>query len=517
MSTANRTGTLPLAGLVLTVMALSLAVAALAHAESPEVAPPRVQRDIDFYGWWHDAGRLWLHTTNLGFFGNFGLQDGPSAEWPDDSGYEHLYVSGLWVGATAGGDTLVSTSVYDMEFNPPRHDPAYAVYSSEVGAPGGRRSYDDDGDALVDEDRLDGLDNDHDGLIDEDYAAISDEMFAYASFDTTTLPYPNPYAPHTAMGLELYVQSFAWNDEAAGDFVGVRYEITNISASTLNDVYVGIMADPDVGFAGNDVAFYGDDMMGFADVMVGLNSSAELVRVVMAYAYDAPGGEDGDWNGWFGVALLGESGTGGSSPSPRAFRRWFSGADDPTDDIDRYALLSQPVIEGGTTEANDWRFVMSVGPFDEIAPGETAFVDVAYVCGDKLQGLIDNAAHAVLRHRSKLWSGTSGPLPGRPLAALPKGPSLRESGRAAALLPPSPNPVSYETRVAFELADAGHARLTVYDCAGRRVTTLVNRELGAGLHQAEWSDGVGALPAGIYFMRLEAAGEASTTKVVVMH
>ena len=50
------------------------------------------------------------------------------------------------------------------------------------GAKGGHRGFssgaDDDRDARVDEDPLDGIDNDLDGLIDEDFAAISDAMVA---------------------------------------------------------------------------------------------------------------------------------------------------------------------------------------------------------------------------------------------------------------------------------------------------------------------------------------------------
>jgi len=48
------------------------------------------------------------------------------------------------------------------------------------GHPGGLRGFsasaDDDGDGLVGEDRLDGVDNDRDGLVDEDFAAIGETM-----------------------------------------------------------------------------------------------------------------------------------------------------------------------------------------------------------------------------------------------------------------------------------------------------------------------------------------------------
>jgi flagellar hook assembly protein FlgD len=59
--------------------------------------------------------------------------------------------------------------------------------------------------------------------------------------------------------------------------------------------------------------------------------------------------------------------------------------------------------------------------------------------------------------------------------------------------------------------------LTVYDVLGRRVRTLVKAALPAGTHRVAWSgrDEAGRPVApGVYFLRLEALGEARTGKVV---
>jgi subtilisin family serine protease len=81
----------------------------------------------------------------------------------------------------------------------------------------------------------------------------------------------------------------------------------------------------------------------------------------------------------------------------------------------------------------------------------------------------------------------------------------------------APNPSAGATSLRFTLAAAGPARLTLYDCAGRRVRELVNGGLPAGRHEASW-DGRGAggerLPGGIYFARLDSGGRTVSVRVV---
>ncbi len=82
-----------------------------------------------------------------------------------------------------------------------------------------------------------------------------------------------------------------------------------------------------------------------------------------------------------------------------------------------------------------------------------------------------------------------------------------------------PNPLRASTRIAFTLPRAGHARLGVYDVAGRLVRTLADREYEAGPHALEWDARDAAnrpAPSGVYFYRLERAGETLERKLVVL-
>jgi len=83
-----------------------------------------------------------------------------------------------------------------------------------------------------------------------------------------------------------------------------------------------------------------------------------------------------------------------------------------------------------------------------------------------------------------------------------------------------PNPFNPATTIVFDLAHGGSVRVDIFDVAGRRVRTLVNAKLDAGWnHRATWNgrDETGhPVSAGLYFCRLEAAGQSATRKLVLL-
>lgn len=80
------------------------------------------------------------------------------------------------------------------------------------------------------------------------------------------------------------------------------------------------------------------------------------------------------------------------------------------------------------------------------------------------------------------------------------------------LAEPGPNPVRSVTTLRFALREPGVARLTVVDGLGREVARLVDGMTGAGEQRVAFD--ASALPAGLYLVRLEAAG-ATTTRTFV--
>ena len=82
------------------------------------------------------------------------------------------------------------------------------------------------------------------------------------------------------------------------------------------------------------------------------------------------------------------------------------------------------------------------------------------------------------------------------------------------LLPNYPNPFNPETTVPFVLPKSTHVTLTVYDLLGRNVATLVNGDLGQGLHLVRF-DG-SRLTSGLYLCRLDAGAQSFTRKMLLL-
>ena len=95
----------------------------------------------------------------------------------------------------------------------------------------------------------------------------------------------------------------------------------------------------------------------------------------------------------------------------------------------------------------------------------------------------------------------------------------RGSSPAFSLLDAAPNPFDDQTLVRWDLARAAHMRVEVFDVAGRRVATLFDGQRTAGPGEVRWSgqDAAGRTVAtGVYFVRMRAAGETQTRRMVLL-
>ncbi len=82
-----------------------------------------------------------------------------------------------------------------------------------------------------------------------------------------------------------------------------------------------------------------------------------------------------------------------------------------------------------------------------------------------------------------------------------------------------PNPFNPRTTIRFKLPEGGHARLDLFDVAGRFVCTLVDAELTSGDHDVAW-DGRDAggrdVGSGSYLARLTSGGRVETTRLTLV-
>jgi hypothetical protein len=91
--------------------------------------------------------------------------------------------------------------------------------------------------------------------------------------------------------------------------------------------------------------------------------------------------------------------------------------------------------------------------------------------------------------------------------------------RRTALLPNYPNPFNPSTKLAFELIAPSHARLEIFDVAGRRVAILLDEQTPGGRHVITWDgrDNRGRTQAsGAYFCRLTAGGVTQTRPLTML-
>ena len=88
------------------------------------------------------------------------------------------------------------------------------------------------------------------------------------------------------------------------------------------------------------------------------------------------------------------------------------------------------------------------------------------------------------------------------------------------LLGNHPNPFNPSTAIRFNLPEAASVDLGIFDLAGRRLRVLLDGETRASGAQSETWDGRDdaglAMPSGVYFARLEAAGRNDARKLVLL-
>jgi len=82
-----------------------------------------------------------------------------------------------------------------------------------------------------------------------------------------------------------------------------------------------------------------------------------------------------------------------------------------------------------------------------------------------------------------------------------------------------PNPFNPVTDIKFDLPDAGHAQLVIYNITGQKVKTLISDNLEAGFHQVRWNglnDQNESVATGMYFYQLSAGTYNATMKMVIL-
>ena len=81
-----------------------------------------------------------------------------------------------------------------------------------------------------------------------------------------------------------------------------------------------------------------------------------------------------------------------------------------------------------------------------------------------------------------------------------------------------PNPFSPLTTIQFELENAGHVEISIFNVRGERVRVLLGSRRSVGRHEVTWDgrdDAGGVLASGVYFYRIDAPGLTETRKLIL--
>jgi len=355
-----------------------------------------------------DVGNIGVTVTNSGFVGKSNVRNNPtgppSFEYPLDSGIEHLFESGLWVGAVrSDGVTTVRTGAI---VNSGGYSPGQGGYEYAPLTPITERSTLPESDVFTS-------------------AAVSHQDYLTAFADTaavlpgTFIPAPDPQG---RLGMKVEQRTHAWNFPFTEYFVILNFDIINISQAAWDSVYVGLYHDLVVRNVNTTQdagsAFFNKGGFGFLD------------SLTTTYAYNA-GGTEETINTYGAVTFLGaewrDPRTGqtrfvhpnladafvqdGYAP-PRVNPRWwlFSGGvpelTRPTTDEERYRRLSEPypnpatfatqaeyeaardawyerLKTDGLTSNGNWIGLTPAGPFPRVLPGDTLQVTFALVGAQK--------------------------------------------------------------------------------------------------------------------------------------
>ena len=339
-----------------------------------ELQKPQVDDNTKFT----TSGNIGLTVSNYGTFGDGFVQqspiDQPSCEYPKGSGIEHLFGGGLWVGAETPDGRKVTTGA----FNSARFQSAGATnFEFTVTA--------DLNDLTLERSELPG-----DKFFSPE--AISHQDFV-SDFTDTNVVIPGTSVPvthHNPIGLDVHLETYAWNFPFADAFVIFNYTIKNVWDDTLQNIYVGLWADlvvrntkitpPRVG-----APFYQHVGVGYVD-----NDSMQFV-----YAYDYDG-DPGFSDSYVSLAYMGADPQQDDQKYERdVTHNWwlFSGGLEeyempPTTDVLRFARMKESFPEDIYQSMifqspGNWMSLVSTGPFEKIEPDSSINVVFAIVCGRK--------------------------------------------------------------------------------------------------------------------------------------
>ncbi len=478
------------------ILVASLAQAATSPEKTPAASKVMSQKTLNANAWT-------IYTTNYGPFVYPKL--GPGGFWGGPFCY--IFGAGLWVGTiTNAGDTVVAVgynpSSGQFEFGPvdTLGDGDWEYYMD-----GSARVYLSTDPTDVSEWQIrDTLGN----------PIIESNQDSYARYNDLNPAFT--YSGDSTLKVLVVQTSYAWNYGDLNDIIFFKFNVKNISGGTLNNVYIGVCADCDVGdeSVANDRTTFDYTRNLAIQFQTEPEPSWPKTGVVGFRFLESPVNNTGD-----SIHIIDNqfphTVAPGDSLGLTAFKV-FTVTVDPYTDPERYLemsgvnfwnLVADAYDEWGAETAGDKRFIMSSGPFSLEADSRANTCIAILAAWDTvaLKDLSDTAQQYFEDGALGVFFNND-----RPNIALHQ------------LLPNTPNPFGhFGTTISYQIGGSGSApvSLKIYNITGQLVKTLVNDNRTPGFYNAPWngrSDNGQKVSAGIYIYRLQAGDKTFTKKMVLI-
>jgi len=332
---------------------------------------------IDDYWHYHDVGNIGMTVTNYGLLGNGysdALQDQPSCQYKFKSNnekerIEHFSYAGLWFGGIGGMngeyEKLVSTGIVDGVFE-----------------------YGEAGFELTNSASEDDVVKERSSIVTSplfDPQAISHQDFL-SDFTDENLEVPGSEGikiiNHTPLGIDVHLETYAWNYAYADAFVILNYTFTNISQYPIDEIYAGLWVDPSVANMNYTSAYGSGGGFTWYDNLNGFDRSYN-----MGYQFDVDG-DNGYAESYFGIRALGASIASDQWAVHYDQWQWQNASEDdffmPSTDEERYEKLSTTPLSAIPSLPDDqasWMILLSMGSLGDLQPGESLNAVFAVACG----------------------------------------------------------------------------------------------------------------------------------------
>jgi hypothetical protein len=214
--------------------------------------------------------------------------------------------------------------------------------------------------------------------------------------------------------IEVHSRTYAWSESYRDDFIIYDFQIINLNAEALQDIYISLHMDCDISSAGGGSGtqgFWRDDLPGYY--------RDDATNEYISYMYDADnptiaGDDTGgkflpkESTGYIGTRLLYCPPIMGSTePTVQTGHGWWDWNSDPGPDPDWMQLMSDGLWLDPPPSPHDYRYLQKFGPF-EIAANDSIRLVFAFGIGEGEDGLRSNLQWAVNLFEAD-WIGPSAP------------------------------------------------------------------------------------------------------------